>query len=203
MVFRNLCGLLLLSAVLPAQADQCPVALDHEVRVLAGEERVNLCERYLGKVVLMVNTASRCAYTPQYEGLEALYARYRDRGLVVLGFPSNDFGAQEPGSESRIQDFCRLTYGVAFPMFEKTHARRDVADPVYRTLGDLAGEYPSWNFHKYLLDRDGRLIGSFPSHVRPDDPRLRSAIEQSLGDRPTGRLTWTAPGQTLPSLVRF
>lgn len=166
--------------VSPVLAQQCPDTLAHDKRVLAGEERVNLCQRYLGQVVLVVNTASRCAYTPQYDALEKLYARYRDRGLVVLGFPSNDFGAQEPGSEQQIRNFCRLTYDVDFPMFEKTHARQDRADPLYRTLGELAGEYPRWNFHKYLLDRDGRLVGSFPSHVTPDDARLRDAIEQAL-----------------------
>jgi glutathione peroxidase len=166
----------LLVAAAPLVAAECPATLAHEKRVLAGDERVDLCERYLGQVILVVNTASRCAYTPQYDSLERLYARYRDQGFVVLGFPSNDFGAQEPGSEKQISDFCRLTYNVAFPMFEKTHARRDIADPLYRTLGELAGDYPSWNFHKYLLGRDGRLVGSYPSHVRPDDPRLINAI---------------------------
>lgn len=162
-----------------APAD-CPATLDHTKRVLAGQQEVNLCERYLGKVVLVVNTASRCAYTPQYDDLEKLYAEYRDQGLVVLGFPSNDFGAQEPGSEKQIRNFCRLTYNVAFPMFEKTHARQDLADPLYQTLGGLAGEFPSWNFHKYLLGRDGRLIGSYASHIKPGDASLRRAIEQAL-----------------------
>jgi glutathione peroxidase len=161
-------------------AADCPATLAHTKRVLAGSEQVDLCERYLGQVVLVVNTASRCAYTPQYDDLEKLYARYRDRGLVVLGFPSNDFGAQEPGSEKQIQEFCRLTYNVAFPMFEKTRARQDVADPLYRTLGDLAGEYPSWNFHKYLIDRQGRLVGSYASHVRPGNAQLTDAIEKQL-----------------------
>lgn len=177
MVTRMIAATLLLAAA-AAQASECPATLAHTKRVLAGSERVDLCQAYLGKVVLVVNTASRCAYTPQYDELEKLYARYRERGLVVLGFPSNDFGGQEPGSEQQIQNFCRLTYDVAFPMFEKTHARREVADPLYRTLGDQAGEYPSWNFHKYLLDRNGRLVGSYPSHVRPQDPRLTGSIER-------------------------
>ena len=141
---------------------------------------MHLCEAYAGKVVLVVNTASKCAFTPQYEGLEALHAHYASRGLVVLGFPSNDFGAQEPGSEAQIQSFCRMTYGVQFPMFEKTHASRHNADPIYRLLASLAGEYPQWNFHKYLIDRQGRLVGSFRSHVAPDDPALISAIEELL-----------------------
>lgn len=158
----------------------CPATLDFTKRTLAGDDQVNLCDAYLGKVVLVVNTASRCAYTPQYDGLEKLYERYREQGLVVLGFPSNDFGAQEPGTEKQIQEFCRLTYNVRFPMFEKTHAAERSADPLYRTLAGLAGEYPRWNFHKYLLDRDGKLLGSYASSTRPDDPRLLAAIERAL-----------------------
>jgi glutathione peroxidase len=165
----------------PVQAEaRCAPTLDPELRPLTGEEPVRLCDVYGGRVVLVVNTASKCAFTPQYEGLEALYERYRARGLVVLGFPSNDFGAQEPGSEKQIQEFCRLTYGVRFPMFEKTHAAEGRADPLYRRLAGLAGEYPRWNFHKYLLDREGRLAGSFPSAVRPDSPELVRAIEDLL-----------------------
>ena len=120
----------------------CPDTLDFSARQLATDEVVNLCEAYRGKVVLIVNTASKCAYTDQYEGLEALYDQYRDRGLVVLGFPSNDFGGQEPGTEQEIKRFCRLTYSVKFPMFEKTHVRKDRADPLYRLLGEQAGEFP-------------------------------------------------------------
>lgn len=165
---------------LEADPPQCPPALDFEFRTLAGSERVDLCQSYLGKVVLLVNTASRCAFTPQYDGLEAVYRRYRDRGLVVLGFPSNDFGAQEPGSEKQVQDFCRLTYGVDFPMFAKTHVGEGRADPLYRTLAELAGEYPRWNFHKYLLDRQGRLVGSYSSFVAPDSRELLDAIESLL-----------------------
>jgi glutathione peroxidase len=163
-----------------SQAKNCPPALDVEKRVLAGATRVNLCREHLGKVVLIVNTASRCAYTPQYEGLEDLYRKYRDRGLVVLGFPSNDFGAQEPGSEQQVKSFCRLTYQVEFPMYEKTHVKEGRADPFYQRLADLAGEYPRWNFHKYLLDRHGRLVGSFPSRIEPSDPGLIQAIESRL-----------------------
>ena len=162
----------------PALATACADTLDFDKRRLAGDEVVRLCDAYMGKVVLIVNTASKCAYTSQYEGLEQLYERYRDRGLVVLGFPSNDYGGQEPGTEAQIKTFCRLTYSVKFPMFEKTHARQDVADPLYRKLGSLAGEYPRWNFHKYLLDRDGKLVGSYPSAVRPDS--LSEKIESLL-----------------------
>lgn len=158
----------------------CPDTLDFSARQLATDEVVNLCEAYRGKVVLIVNTASKCAYTDQYEGLEALYDQYRDRGLVVLGFPSNDFGGQEPGTEQEIKRFCRLTYSVKFPMFEKTHVRKDRADPLYRLLGEQAGEFPRWNFHKYLLDRDGRLVGSYGSSVRPQGSKLTGRIETLL-----------------------
>ncbi len=158
----------------------CPEVLNFEKRVLAGEEKVNLCERYSGKVVLVVNTASKCAYTPQYDGLEALYRKYQGRGLVVLGFPSNDFGAQEPGTEKQVQEFCRLTYAVDFPMFEKTRARQGVADPLYETLGRLTGDYPKWNFHKYLIDREGQVVGSYPSRVEPQSRKLVDAIEALL-----------------------
>ena len=160
---RLLFPLVLLAA--PAAA-ACPPTLDFSLRPLGGKEPVRLCEEYAGKVVLVVNTASKCGFTPQYGGLEAIYDRYGDRGSVVLGFPSNDFANQEPGTEQQIQAFCRLTYGVRFPMFEKTHAGKGNASPLYRALGEAAGEYPRWNFHKYLLDRDGRLDSSAAIGVR-------------------------------------
>ncbi len=158
----------------------CPETLDVTVRKLNQEHSVKLCDEYAGKVVLVVNTASKCAFTPQYEGLEELYRTYRERGLVVLGFPSNDFGRQEPGSEKQIQNFCRLTYGVQFPMFEKTAVSRGSAGPLYRSLAAAAGEYPRWNFHKYLLDRRGKLVGSFASSVEPQSDELVRAIESLL-----------------------
>ena len=163
-----------------AAEEACPPALAFEKRTLAGEETVNLCERYLGKVVLVVNTASKCGFTYQYEGLESLYDRYRERGLVVLGFPSNDFAGQEPGSEEQIAEFCRSTYGVRFPMFEKTHAAKANADPLYRKLAELSGEYPGWNFHKYLLDREGNLVQSFSTRVEPESAEVVMAIEALL-----------------------
>ncbi len=171
---------LLLWAWLSAAQAACPAALDFSFRPLAGEAPVKLCEHYAGKVVLVVNTASQCGYTPQYEGLEVLYERYRERGLVVLGFPSNDFGGQEPGTEAEIKQFCRLSYGVRFPMFEKIRVERAAAHPFYRELAGRTGEYPAWNFHKYLLDREGRVLASYPSRVRPDDPGLVRAIEHAL-----------------------
>lgn len=154
--------------------------LDHDVRRLGSDETVNLAEAYHGKVVLVVNTASKCAFTGQYEGLEALYAKYRERGLVVLGFPSNDFGSQEPGSEQQIQDFCRLTYSVRFPMFAKTHVRKGQADPLFQGLAEAAGRYPKWNFHKYLLDREGRLADDFLSWTSPQSGSVVRAIERLL-----------------------
>ena len=163
-----------------AAAGACAPALDFHLRPLDGQEPVHLCQAHKGQVVLIVNTASKCAFTPQYEGLEAMYARYQARGFSVVGLPSNDFGNQEPGSEKRIKDFCRLTYSVRFPMYEKTHAARAKADPIYQYLGQATGEYPQWNFHKYLLDRQGRVVASFASHIPPDDPKLVQAVEREL-----------------------
>ena len=163
-----------------ASEQACPETLNFTKRPLAGKEAVNLCKEYLGKVVVVVNTASKCGYTYQYEGLEALYRKYKDKGLVVIGFPSNDFGGQEPGNEKQIQDFCRLTYGVEFPMFEKTHASRYNADPFYKTMAKISGEYPQWNFHKYVLDRNGKLVASFNSRVEPQGSKMISTIEELL-----------------------
>lgn len=154
--------------------------LDHEVRRLGSDEVVNLKNAYAGKVVLIVNTASKCAFTGQYEGLEALYAKYQDRGFVVLGFPSNDFGNQEPGTEQQIQDFCRLTYSVKFPMFAKTQVRKGKADPLFTGLAEAAGRYPKWNFHKYLLDREGRLVDDYLSFTSPQSRTIVGAIEELL-----------------------
>jgi len=161
-------------------AATCAPALDFEVRRLAGDESVRLCDAYQGKVVLMVNTASKCGFTGQYEGLEALYDKYRDRGLVVLGFPSNDFGNQEPGTEAQIQEFCRLTYSVQFPMFEKIHVKKGKADPLYQYLAQQTGVYPKWNFYKYLIDRDGKVVDYFSSITSPESKKMVQAIERLL-----------------------
>jgi glutathione peroxidase len=163
-----------------AAAATCAPALDFEVRRLAGDETVRLCDAYGGKVVLMVNTASKCGFTGQYEGLEALYDKYRDRGLVVLGFPSNDFGNQEPGSEQQIQEFCRLTYSIEFPMFEKIHVKKGKADPLYQHLASQTGVYPKWNFYKYLIDREGKVVDYFSSITGPENKKLVQAIERLL-----------------------
>lgn len=166
---------------LPAAASQCPENLDFQVRTLNDNTTVNLCEAYSGKVILVVNTASKCGYTGQYEGLEALYEKHRDDGLVVLGFPSNDFGGQEPGTEKQIQEFCVNTYAVKFPMFQKTRVKQHHADPLFKKLGDQAG-YPSWNFHKYLIDRKGTLVESYTSPVAPTSAKLVARVQDLLNE---------------------
>ena len=150
-------------------------------RPLAGKEPVDLCKTYGGKVLLIVNTASKCGFTPQYDALEKLNETYRDRGFAVLGFPSNDFRGQEPGSEAEIRDFCTLTYGVKFPMFEKVSVKEGEANPFYVKLaGEAGGHYPSWNFYKYLVDRSGKVVADYPSKVKPDDAELVAKIEALL-----------------------
>jgi glutathione peroxidase len=159
----------------------CPSVLDHKFASLQ-DEPVSLCQ-FRGKVLLVVNTASECGYTPQYEGLEGLYRRYRDKGFVVLGFPANDFGAQEPGSNKQIAQFCQVNYGVTFPMFAKTSVVGAKANPLYRELAARTGKPPRWNFHKYLLDRLGQPVAAFESAVEPADPRVTSQIEKLLAAR--------------------
>ena len=162
-----------------ASTANCPALWQQQFKRLQDEAPQALCQ-YAGKVVLVVNTASFCGFTGQYQGLEALYARYQARGLVVLGFPSNDFGQQEPGSGKEIADFCFNTYGVKFPMFSKTVVVGAGRSPLYAALAKASGEAPQWNFHKYLVDRQGRVAGSFASSVKPDDKRLLAAIERAL-----------------------
>ena len=164
----------------PPPTPSCPPLLDLSVRRLAGEEVVNLCETYRGKVILVVNTASKCGFTHQYEGLEALYRKYQDRGLVVLGFPSNDFMKQEPGSEEEIQKFCRLTYSVEFPMFEKVSVTKGTATPLFERLAAAGAPYPKWNFYKYLIDRDGNYVDYYGSITAPESDKLVRAIEKLL-----------------------
>ena len=156
------------------------VLLDQDFRRLASEDVVNLEEAYSGKVVLVVNTASKCGNTPQYDGLEALYQEYAEQGLVVLGFPSNDFFGQEPGTEEQIQEFCRLTYKVKFPMFEKVTVKKGEAHPFFDDLAAAAGTYPTWNFHKYLVGRDGKVITEFSPGTKPYDGKIIAEIESAL-----------------------
>lgn len=154
--------------------------LDRTYRPLTGKTPVNLQQQYGGKVLLVVNTASKCGLAPQFEALEALNAKYQKQGFAVLGFPSGDFKNQEYGDEKQIQEFCTLTYGVKFPMFEKVHVKGDEATPLYRDLIKITGDTPEWNFHKYLISRDGRVVGSFASRTVPDDKALVAAIEREL-----------------------
>jgi glutathione peroxidase len=164
-----------------AAESPCSSVLDHKL-VNLQDEPVSLCQ-FQGKVLLVVNTASECGYTPQYEGLEKLYRRYRDKGFAVLGFPANDFGGQEPGSNKEIAQFCRLNYGVTFPMFAKTSVVGVNANPLYRALALRTGKPPRWNFHKYLLDRAGQPVAVFESAVDPADPRITSQVEKLLAGR--------------------
>jgi glutathione peroxidase len=170
------------ATVVPAgafAAGGCPALLDHTFSSLM-DRPTPLCQ-FQGKVVLVVNTASQCGYTPQYQGLEALYRRYRERGLVVLGFPANDFGGQEPGGNREIASFCELNYGVSFPMFAKSSVVPGKAgNPLYDELAARTGQRPQWNFHKYLVDRKGEKVLSFASAVEPDDRRLVAELERML-----------------------
>ena len=134
---------------------------------------------FKGKAVLLVNTASKCGYTPQYTGLEALHAKYKDRGLVVLGIPANNFGGQEPGTNEEIKTFCTRTYNVTFPMSAKVSVKGADQDPLFQYLSQAAGE-PRWNFTKYLVGRDGKVIKRFDSKVTPDAPELATAVEAAL-----------------------
>lgn len=156
----------------------CPPLLDTRMETLMHGE-TSLCQ-FSGKVLLVVNTASQCGYTPQYQGLEKLYRRYKDRGLVVLGFPSNDFGGQEPGGAKEIAQFCEINYAVTFPMFAKTGVASGGGNPLYDRLARAAASRPQWNFHKYLVDRRGEKVLAFPSGVAPEDRRLVAEIERLL-----------------------
>jgi len=168
------------ASILPTAASAaCPPLLDHTFSNLQDGKPMPLCQ-YAGKVILVVNTASYCGFTSQYDGLEKLYARLKDRGLVVLGFPSNDFGEQEPGSEKEIADFCRLTYGVEFPMVGKTSVKGKDANPFFVKLGQLSDSKPKWNFHKYLINRDATQVVAFSSFTKPDDKDLLKKIDEFL-----------------------
>ncbi len=166
----------------PAAAAACPALLNHTMPRLQDEKPQSLCQ-YTGKVLLVVNTASYCGFTPQYKGLEALYAKYKDQGLVVLGFPSNDF-AQEKSNNKDIADFCENTFGVKFPMFAASSVKGDQANPLFKQLAAQGATAPRWNFYKYLIGRDGKLVDNYSSMTAPDSKGLVSAIEKSLGAKP-------------------
>jgi glutathione peroxidase len=162
-------------------ADLSGALLSLEAQRLDGE--MEKLDDYRGQVLLVVNTASRCGYTPQYEGLQLIHERYREQGFAVLAFPSNDFAGQEPGSDREIGAFCRANYGVAFPMFSKVHVGGDSAHPVYAYLTSLpapVGGPVQWNFQKYLVDRNGTVVARFAPSQRPTDPTVTAQIERLL-----------------------
>ncbi|KWT72608.1 MULTISPECIES: glutathione peroxidase [unclassified Variovorax] len=164
------------AATIPAG---CPPILQHTFPRLQDEKPQALCQ-YTGKVVLVVNTASFCGFTPQYKGLEALDSKYRSRGLVVLGFPSNDF-SQETGTNKEIAEFCESTFGVKFPMFAKSSVRGPQANPLFKELAQISGTTPKWNFYKYLISRDGKVVESYSSMTSPDDRAFVRDLEKQLG----------------------
>ncbi|MDI5836171.1 glutathione peroxidase [Shewanella xiamenensis] len=161
-----------------ALAATCPSYLDVEVRKLHSEQSVNLCELTQGKPVLLVNTASNCGYTPQFKALEALHQQYKDKGLVVIGFPSDDF-FQEENDEKDTAKVCYINYGVTFTMLATSPVRGSDANSVFKYLGDKAGS-PKWNFYKYVVSGDGNTVQQFNSKVNPDSAELKQAIESVL-----------------------
>lgn len=175
MNIRSLFAASMMSLAGVAGAD-CGNLLDYSHRGLATSKETNLCEAFGGQVVLVVNTASQCGFTPQFEGLEALYQKYKDEGLVVLGFPSDDF-KQELDDEAATADVCYVNYGVSFPMFATSSVRGENANALFKALNAATAE-PSWNFNKYLIGRDGRVVQRFTSTVRP----LGGALEERVDD---------------------
>ena len=162
----------------PAKSETCPALLQQSFPRLQDEKPQALCQ-FSGKVLLVVNTASYCGFTPQYEGLEALHAKYAARGLVVMGFPSNDFN-QESSDAKKIAELCFNTYGVKFPMFTLSAVRGKDANPLFAQLAQATGKSPSWNFNKYLVDRQGKPLAHFGSSTAPDSPALLAALEKAL-----------------------
>lgn len=169
---------LLASLSLPAAERKVSMSL-HEITLHTLSGKPQSLGTYQGKVVLAVNVASECGFTPQYAGLQKLYTEYKDRGLVILGFPCNQFGGQEPGTAAQIETFCQTNYGVTFPLFEKLDVKGARQAPVYQFLTAKHGE-PKWNFHKYLVGKDGQVIQAFDSKVAPDSAELKAAIESAL-----------------------
>lgn len=159
-------------------AQECPAILDHRAQALHSSEVVDLCE-FSGRPLLLVNTASFCGFTPQFEGLEELHQRYHGEGLVVIGFPSDDF-QQEADDEEVTAEICRVNYGVTFTMLSPSSVASGEVNPVFAELARQGAELPSWNFHKYVVNRDGRVVAGFGSHTRPDSPELQSALERVL-----------------------
>ena len=161
---------------------ECPAWLNHDMQKLRSTESVNLCELSKDKVVLIVNTASKCGFTPQFEGLEMLYQKYKKQGFTIIGFPSDSF-FQELDDEEAIAEVCFVNYGVSFTMLESTSVRGKNANPIFQHLNKALGK-PSWNFNKYLLDRHGKAIEKFGSRTKPQDEALSQAIEKLLAEKP-------------------
>jgi glutathione peroxidase len=176
--FRSYAVAFLIFGGLMSHADSS--IYDLKVKRIDGSEES--LGKYKGKTLVIVNTASKCGYTPQYQGLEKLYETYKDRGVVVLGFPSNDFGGQEPGSNKEIQSFCKLNYGVTFPLFEKSPVTGSQKNPVFKTLLALSSSQAEihWNFEKFVVSPTGEVLGRFPSSVEPQAPTLIAAVEKGL-----------------------
>lgn len=168
----------------PANANQCGEILGHSMQQLNTRETIDLCDSYQGKTLLIVNTASKCGFTPQFDALEALYQRYQDKGLVILGFPSDSF-KQEYDDAGKTAEVCYLTYGVKFPMFASSKVRGDDANPVFKALIAKSGESPSWNFNKYLVSSDEQTVKHFGSRTAPDDKDFIAELEKMLAANAT------------------
>lgn len=160
-------------------ASQCPDILKGEQRLLNSTDTVNLCNEFKGQTLLVVNTASQCGFTSQFDDLEKLYQQYKDQNFVVVGFPSNDF-RQDKGTEEQSAKVCYLDYGVTFPMMARSSVKGSGANPVFEKISKQAGVEPRWNFYKFLVNKHGEVVATFPSSTNPMDSKLRSVIEQQL-----------------------
>jgi glutathione peroxidase len=182
MTYRLAFAFMLISMLGPVvvQAAQCPKYLNQNIKKLHSEKTLNICEAYAGKPLLIVNTASHCGFTPQFSGLEKLYKQYKNKGLVVLGFASNDFN-QEAKTDKEIANVCFINYGVTFDMFAPIKVTGQDAHPLFKALAAQSTQ-PAWNFNKYLLDAEGKVVKYFDSNVTPDSVAMKQAIEQVLGN---------------------
>jgi len=174
----TLCGLFLSHQVIATEPDTAAL-LDHKLKRLHANDIVDLSANYTGHPMLVINTASFCGFTGQFEGLEALHQQYKDKGLKVVGFPSNDF-RQEAKDEAKAAEVCFINYGVSFDMFSPIHVRGSEAHPIFREIARQSGKPPRWNFYKYVIDREGRVTAAFSSMTSPDDKELQQAIEAVL-----------------------
>ena len=176
-LFTTCCTLLMVASLF---ADDAKI---YTIPLKDIDGKATTLKTYAGKPLLIVNVASKCGFTPQYTGLEAVWRKYKDQGLVVLGFPCNDFGAQEPGTTAEIKEFCSSKFGVTFPLFDKLHVKGDAQSPLYAALTGPESPVPGpvkWNFGKFLIGRDGKIIARYDSKVTPDAPELTQAIEAAL-----------------------